>query len=53
MYANILGSVFSCSRDRSIRMWRYDGESNDFVRQFTGHDLVVTGISVSSGKLKC
>ncbi|EDV27992.1 uncharacterized protein TRIADDRAFT_53103 [Trichoplax adhaerens] len=48
IHANIIRSVFSCSRDRSIRMWQYDGENDDFIREFIGHDLVVTGITVNS-----
>ncbi|RDD44364.1 WD repeat-containing protein 31 [Trichoplax sp. H2] len=48
IHANIIRSVFSCSRDRSIRMWQYDGENDDFIREFICHDLVVTGITVNS-----
>lgn len=42
--APALGAAFSCSRDLTIRQWRYD--DGDAVQSLEGHELTVSGIAV-------
>ena len=48
-YGARLGSVFSGSRDCTVRQWAR-GKA-DAIQTFTGHSLVVTALALSPGPL--
>ena len=43
--------IFSASRDKSVKMWRR-GNAHP-LRDFLGHDLVVTALDLNGGKYSC
>lgn len=46
-YGASCGGIFSASRDKTIKMWQR-GNSHS-LREFIGHDLVVTAIHLNEG----
>ncbi|XP_077987150.1 WD repeat-containing protein 31-like [Glandiceps talaboti] len=47
VHSSKLNAVFSASRDKSVCMWGY-GSSDQPVRQYQGHELVVTGLTLNT-----
>lgn len=47
-YGKECQGIFSSSRDKTVNMWKC-GVSNP-VRQFIGHDLVVTALAINRGE---
>ena len=49
-YGASCGGIFSASRDKSVKLWHRGNPQ--YVREYTGHDLVVSAIHVNQGKIR-
>ena len=45
-------TVYSSSRDKTIKAWQAHKQQNDPSLTFEGHRLVVTAIDLNDGKIK-
>ena len=50
-YGQVCSGIFSSSRDKSIKLWSRGNPH--VVREYLGHDLVVSAIDISKGIIIC